>query len=91
MGRQVGKARHLAGRFIQMAQLNVSTGLELGMSQITQLARLGLFWMPNKTEPVQCDEVSDEQTAFEPKLQDLRYVDFADFDSPQLSSSKYLF
>jgi hypothetical protein len=59
-----------------MAQLNVSTGLGFGMNQITQLAKFGIFWFPSRAVNVENNEEFDEQTAFEPQIPDLKFVDF---------------
>lgn len=74
MGRQMNKAREIAGKVIKMAQkLNVNRGLSLGISQLNAFTRLGMnFEMkgPIESLPIRKD------TAYEPQIA-LDFVDFA--------------
>ncbi|KAI6189229.1 Ion transport 2 domain containing protein [Aphelenchoides besseyi] len=81
IGRQVGKARDIAGRFIQLAHMNINTGLGAGMSQLNNLARFGLLMIPGTVdeEPSKA-ETSNLQIAYEPGIP-LRFVDFPEIEN----------
>ncbi|KAI6215945.1 hypothetical protein M3Y94_00444700 [Aphelenchoides besseyi] len=83
IGRQFGKARDIAGRFIQLqlAHTNINTGLGAGMSQLNNLARFGLLMIPGAVdeEPSKA-ETSNRQIAYEPGIP-LRFVDFPEIEN----------
>uniref|UniRef100_A0A7E4URL1 Ion channel n=1 Tax=Panagrellus redivivus TaxID=6233 RepID=A0A7E4URL1_PANRE len=75
MGRQMSRAREIAGRVMKMAQkVNVNRGLSLGISQLGAFTRFGMTMdlnsMAVKNIPIR------KETAFEPSIA-LDFVDFA--------------
>ncbi|CAD5219624.1 unnamed protein product [Bursaphelenchus okinawaensis] len=75
MGRQMGKASHVATKFIQLAhaKLNINKGLELGIGQLNAFAKMGVLF--------NADDHDDFQTlrrlpsvAYEPRIP-LEFVD----------------
>ena len=72
MGRQMSKAREIAGRMIKMAQkINVNKGLSIGISQLNAFTRLG---MAMEVKPAINHQITRE--AYEPEIA-LDFVDFA--------------
>ncbi|KAI6233823.1 Ion transport 2 domain containing protein [Aphelenchoides fujianensis] len=89
VGRQVGRAREFAGRFIQasllsqfkvpprclqLAHANINTGLGAGMSQLNSLARFGLLMVPGMGN---ARPPTPRRTAYEPGIP-LEFVDLAE-------------
>ncbi|CAD5226803.1 unnamed protein product [Bursaphelenchus xylophilus] len=74
MGRQMGKASHVATKFIQLAhaKLNINKGLELGIGQLNAFAKMGVMCnMDNESfKPLQ----HPASIAYEPQIP-LKYVD----------------
>lgn len=73
-----------------MAHLNINTGLGLGMTQLSNLARFGLFLIPGgnshrepneeeNEEPNELDKLND-RPAFEPRIPGIEFVDLYEFD-----------
>ncbi|KAE9554761.1 hypothetical protein FO519_002022 [Halicephalobus sp. NKZ332] len=72
MGRQMNKAKEIAGRVIKMAQkINVNRGLSIGISQLNAFTRLGMSFEARSA--VNNKIVSE---AYEPEIA-LDFVDFA--------------
>ncbi|KAI6175768.1 hypothetical protein M3Y97_00725700 [Aphelenchoides bicaudatus] len=85
MGRQFGKAHKLAGRFIQMAHLNINTGLGVGMAQLSNLARFSLFFIPGAGtnrgaigEIGETEWLGNSRSTFAPRIPGIEFVDLAE-------------
>lgn len=76
-----------------MAHLNINTGLGMGMTQLSNLAKFGLFLIPHgqtshrdvNEEELEADQLLDGRSAFEPRIPGIEFVDlekqFDDFES----------
>uniref|UniRef100_A0A914Y269 Potassium channel domain-containing protein n=1 Tax=Panagrolaimus superbus TaxID=310955 RepID=A0A914Y269_9BILA len=83
MGRQMDRAREIAGKVIKMAQkLNVNRGLSMGISQLNAFTRLGMSM--NMVQTIAVDSPNDviirKEAAFEPSIA-LDFVDFVSSES----------
>uniref|UniRef100_A0AC35FKZ4 Potassium channel domain-containing protein n=1 Tax=Panagrolaimus sp. PS1159 TaxID=55785 RepID=A0AC35FKZ4_9BILA len=83
MGRQMNRAREIAGKVIRLAQkINVNRGLSMGISQLNAFTRLGMSM--NIVQTIAVDSPNDviirKEAAFEPSIA-LDFVDFASSES----------